>query len=889
MEPQDHDKPYDPRAAEAAWYDFWNGRGLFHADAARPGEPYAIVIPPPNVTGSLHMGHALNVTLQDVLVRYHRMIGRNTLWVPGTDHAGIATQNVVERLLAREGVDRQALGREKFVERVWAWKEESGGTILRQLKRLGAACDWERERFTMDEGLSRAVREAFVRLYRKGLVYRGRYIINWCPRCRTALSDLEVSYEETRGTLTYIRYPELSGRRSVVVATTRPETMLGDTAVAVNPKDDRYADRLGMTLRLPLMNRPIPLLADDMVDREFGTGAVKITPAHDPNDFEVARRHQLPSVRVIDESGAMTPEAGPFAGMDRFAARAAVLEKLRAENLVVKEEPYLHNVGHCYRCKTVVEPAESIQWFVRTRPLAEPAIAAVRSGETRIVPATWEKTYFEWMENIRDWCISRQIWWGHRIPAWHCASCGTTMVEVEPPGTCAACGSATLRQEDDVLDTWFSSALWPFSTLGWPAETADLERYYPTAALVTGFDILFFWVARMMMMGIEFTGKAPFRDVVIHALVRDARGEKMSKTRGNVIDPLDVMEKYGTDAFRFTLLALAAQGRDIRLSDDRIEGYRNFMNKLYQAGRFVRMHADAATSRELPPAPSAVDRWMLSRLQRAIDEVRTGIEEYRFNDAASALYQFTWHEFCDWYLEMIKPALAPDADPAVREGQRAVLLRVFETILVLAHPLMPFISEEIWQSLPGGERLPGGRRPSILENRYPAADPGVTDADVEEDMAHVMEVVRAVRNIRSELNVPPGKKVEIRLKGRDEEMDFVRDHEEIVRRLARADRVSYMTPEYIPVKDATAVVNDIEVCLPLEGLIDFGQEARRLGREIDKANAELALVDAKLANEKFTANAPADIVAAHRTRKSDLAEKLSKLGKNLELVTRYLA
>ena len=889
MEPQDHDKPYDPRAAEAAWYAFWAGRGLFHADPGRPGEPYAIVIPPPNVTGSLHMGHALNVTLQDVLIRYHRMIGRNVLWVPGTDHAGIATQNVVERLLAKEGVDRQTLGREKFVERVWAWKEESGGTILRQLKRLGAACDWERERFTMDEGLSRAVREAFVRLYRKGLVYRGRYIINWCPRCRTALSDLEVSYEETKGSLTYIRYPELSGRRSVVVATTRPETMLGDTAVAVNPRDDRYADRLGMTLRLPLMNRPIPLLADEMVDREFGTGAVKITPAHDPNDFEVARRHQLPSVRVIDESGAMTVEAGAFSGMDRFAARAAVLEKLRAENLVVKEEPYLHNVGHCYRCRTVVEPSESIQWFVKTKPLAEPAIKAVRSGETRIVPAAWEKTYFEWMENIRDWCISRQIWWGHRIPAFHCTSCGTTMVEVEPPDSCAACGSDKLRQEEDVLDTWFSSGLWPFSTLGWPGETGELARYYPTAALVTGFDILFFWVARMMMMGIAFTGKAPFRDVVIHALVRDARGEKMSKTRGNVIDPLDVMEKYGTDAFRFTLLALAAQGRDIRLSDDRIEGYRNFMNKLFQAGRFVRMHADAATSRELPAALTAVDRWMLSRLQRAIDEVRKGIEEYRFNDAASALYQFTWHEFCDWYLEMIKPALSPDADPAAREGQRAVLLRVFEAILALAHPLIPFISEEIWQSLPGGERLPDGRRPSIFESRYPAADAGQADAGVEEDMAHVMEVVRAVRNIRSELNVPPGKKVEIRLKGRAGEMDFIRDHEEIVRRLARADRVSYMPPEYIPVKDATAVVNDIEVCLPLEGLIDFGQEARRLGKEIDKANAELAVIAAKLGNEKFTANAPADIVAAHRTRKSDLAEKLSKLGKNLELVTRYLA
>ncbi len=876
------EKAYDPKSVEERWYAAWVAAGSFHADPSRPGEPYSIVIPPPNVTGSLHMGHALNITLQDVLVRYARMNGRNALWLPGTDHAGIATQNVVERELRKEGISRQELGREAFVERVWKWKEQSGGTILRQLKRLGAACDWERERFTMDEGLSRAVREAFVRLYRKGLVYRGRYIINWCPRCRTALSDLEVSYVEKKGALWYIRYPGMSGEQGVVVATTRPETMLGDTAVAVNPRDERYSGLVGETVRLPLMNRPIPVVADGMVDREFGTGAVKITPAHDVNDFELARRHELPSVRVIDESGTMTPDAGAFAGMDRFACRDAVVSKLAEEGLLVREEPYLHNIGLCYRCQTVVEPSESMQWFVKTKPLAAPAIRAVREGETRIVPAQWEKTYFEWMENIRDWCISRQIWWGHRIPAFHCRGCGETMVGVDPPARCEACGGTDLRQEEDVLDTWFSSGLWPFSTLGWPERTADFERYYPTSALVTGFDILFFWVARMMMMGIEFTGKAPFRDVVIHALVRDAKGDKMSKTRGNVIDPLNVIDRFGTDAFRFTLVALAAQGRDIRMSDDRVEGYRNFMNKLYQAGRFVRMHVDDATPWVLPDDLPVTDRWILSRLQRVIDEVRRGIEEYRFNEAGSAFYQFVWHEFCDWYLEMIKPALSPETGEVERQVQRAVLIRVYETILALGHPFIPFLTEELWHALPGERGL-------LYDRPYPAVDVGATDENVEEEMAHLMEVIRAVRNIRSELNVPPGRKVEVRLKGQVEELEFLRAHEEIVRRLARASLVAYVDADYIPMQDATAVVNDIEVCLPLAGLIDFGQEAKRLRKEVEKARAEYARVAAQLGNARFTANAPPDIVEALRDREAALEQKIARLGTNLELVSRYLA
>src|SRR3990172_1460916 len=592
------EKAYDPKAVEERWYAAWIAAGSFHADPSRPGDPYTIVIPPPNVTGSLHMGHALNITLQDVLLRYARMNGRNALWLPGTDHAWIATQNVVERELAKEGISRQELGREAFIERVWKWKEQSGGTILNQLKRLGAACDWERERFTMDEGLSRAVREAFVRLYRKGLVYRGRYIINWCPRCRTALSDLEVSYVEKKGTLWYIRYPGMSGEQGVVVATTRPETMLGDTAVAVTPTDERY---------------------------------------------------------------------------------------------------------------------ESRQWFVKTKPLAAPAIRAVREGETRIVTSHWEKTYYEWMENIRDWCISRQIWWGHRIPAFHCRACGKTMVGIDPPPRCESCGGTDLRQEEDVLDTWFSSALWPFSTLGWPESTADFKRYYPTSVLVTGFDILFFWVARMMMMGIECTGKPPFRDVVIHALVRDARGEKMSKTRGNVIDPLHVIDRFGTDAFRFTLVALAAQGRDIRMSDDRVEGYRNFMNKLFQAGRFVRMHVDETTPRELPGDLQVTDRWILSRLQRVVDEVRRGIEENRFNKPGTPLFHILWHEFCDWYLEMIKPPLSPEPGDVERQRQRAVLLRVYETLLTLGHPFVPFITEELWHFLPGERGL-------LYDRPYPSVD-----------------------------------------------------------------------------------------------------------------------------------------------------------------------
>jgi valyl-tRNA synthetase len=883
MTSQELSKAYEPKKAEERWYAYWSNLGLFHGDPSREGEPYCIVIPPPNVTGSLHMGHALNVTLQDTLVRYHRMLGRAALWLPGMDHAGIATQNVVERLLKAEGKGRHDLGRAAFVERVWEWKRESGGAILNQLKRLGAACDWERERFTMDEGLSLAVREAFVRLHRKGLIYRGKYIINWCPRCQTALADLEVDHKEKQGALWHVRYPAMDGGPGVVVATTRPETMLGDTAVAVHPEDGRFASLVGSTLRLPLMNRPIPVVADAMVDREFGTGAVKITPAHDPNDFEVGKRHGLPSVKVIDAAGKMTADAGEFAGLDRFAARAAVLDALRAQGLLVSEEPHLHSVGHCYRCSTVVEPWESLQWFVRTKPLADAAVAAVRSGETRIVPAQWEANYFEWMENIRDWCISRQIWWGHRIPAWHCADCGAVFVETEEPERCS-CGSEALSQDEDVLDTWFSSALWPFSTLGWPAATEDLAKWYPTSALVTGYDILFFWVARMMMMGIEFTGKAPFRDVVIHALVYDDKGEKMSKTRGNVIDPLEMIDRYGTDAFRFTLLAnniQPLQGIGIRMGKDSPEKYKELMNKIHNAGRFVLFHVDEETPRALPEELSLADRWILSRLQEVTDEIRTAVEEYRFKDGAMSYMHFLWDEFCDWYVEMAKPALGREDDPGARGGRRAVLLHVFESILKLGHPFIPFLTEELWQALPGERR-------SIYEQRYPEADSSLGDVDSERETLLLMAAIRAVRNVRSELNVPPSRRVEVRLKGDRDATGVIRENEEIFSFLARAEKVEYMDDDYIPVEDATAVVDGLEVCLPLKGLIDFAKEAERLRKEIGKAEGELASVAGQLSNEHFVTKAPPGKVDALRARHADLEEKAAKLARNLELVGKYL-
>ena len=717
------DKSYDPHRVEEKWYAYWEKQGYFRADENSTRPPYSIVIPPPNVTGVLHIGHALNNTLQDILVRFKRMKGYEALWLPGTDHAGIATQNVVEKQLAAEGLDRHALGRERFVERVWKWKAQSGGTIISQLKKLGASCDWSRERFTMDEGLSEAVREVFVRLYQEGLIYRSQYIINWCPRCQTALADLEVEHQETLGKLYHLKYPLKGEDRFLVVATTRPETMLGDTAVAVNPEDKRYQADVGKKVILPVLGREIPVIGDSYVDIEFGTGALKITPAHDFNDFEIGLKYGLEQIKVIDEEGRMSGNASLYQGLDRFECRRRMVEDFERDGVLLKIEDYRHMVGHCYRCKTVVEPNLSLQWFVRAKPLARTAIEAVRKGRTRIIPELWEKTYFEWMENIRDWCISRQIWWGHRIPAWYCEVCGEVMVAKEVPKACSKCGGEKLKPETDVLDTWFSSGLWPFSTLGWPGETKELKRFYPTSVLVTGFDILFFWVARMMMMGLKFMDEVPFRDVYIHGLVRDERGEKYSKTRGNVVDPLDLIERFGADALRFTLAALTMPGSDLKMSEARTEGYRHFVNKIWNASRFALMNLedfnpDEMAKRDQPEELSLPDQWIRGRLNQVIREVETSLEAYAFNEATHALYQFVWHEFCDWYLELIKPDLYENEDQKRRVLTQRTLLEVLDAILRMLHPFMPFITEEIWQQLPQRNE-----NESIMKAEFPRPDP----------------------------------------------------------------------------------------------------------------------------------------------------------------------
>ncbi len=725
-------KAYEPKSVEERWYAFWLEKKYFHADENDQSESFSIVIPPPNVTGSLHIGHALNSTLQDILVRWMRMSGRNTLWVPGTDHAGIATQNVVERQLAKEQGDRHALGREGFVEKVWEWKKEYGGRIINQLKRMGASCDWERERFTMDEGLSRAVREVFVTLYEEGLIYRGERLINWCPRCHTALSDIEVEHEDEKGKLYHLAYP-LSHDPNIrlTVATTRPETMLGDTAVAVHPLDPRYKDLIGKTVDLPLTNRKIPIVGDAiLVDLEFGTGAVKVTPAHDFNDYEAGQRQkpELARIKMLDDKAQILPDIPDVlpdvqklvAGKPAKKARGIVVELLSEQGKLIKTDDHAHSIGKCYRCRSVVEPYLSPQWFVKTGPLAEPAIKVVEDGRVQFYPKGWENTYFEWMRNIKDWCISRQIWWGHRIPAWFCDDCGHISVSRTDLASCGKCRSTHIRQETDVLDTWFSSALWPFSTLGWPDQTKELSTYYPTSVLITSFDIIFFWVARMIMMGLHFKREVPFRHVYIHALVRDAEGQKMSKSKGNVIDPLVMIDQYGTDAFRFTLTAFAAQGRDIKLAPERIEGYRNFANKIWNASRFVMMNLEEGftpNSELLSPDASLADRWILSRLNSVIKDVDTALTDYRFNDVASTLYHFIWHEYCDWYLELSKPALMGDLGAAPRKATQTVLAHVLETALRLLHPIMPFISEEIWQNLPEEVRGAGVQESGMPEGK----------------------------------------------------------------------------------------------------------------------------------------------------------------------------
>jgi valyl-tRNA synthetase len=878
------EKSYNPHQVEEKWYQYWEKHGYFRADEDSKQKAYSIVIPPPNVTGVLHIGHALNNTLQDILIRLKRMEGYAVLWMPGTDHAGIATQNVVEKQLLEEGLDRHALGREKLIERVWKWKEQSGGTIINQLKKLGASCDWSRERFTMDEGLSDAVKEVFVRLYREGLIYRSNYIINWCPRCQTALSDLEVEHEEVLGKLYHLKYPFKGRDRFVVVATTRPETMLGDTAVAVNAEDERYRSAVGERVVLPVIDRDIPVIADPYVDVEFGTGCLKITPAHDFNDFEIGLKHNLEQIKVIDESGRMNENAGPYQGMDRFECREKIVQDFERNGVLVKIEDYRHVVGHCYRCKTVVEPNLSLQWFVKMKPLAKAAIEAVRDGRTRIVPEVWEKTYFEWMENIRDWCISRQIWWGHRIPAWYCDSCGEVIVAKEAPTSCPKCGSDRLTPEADVLDTWFSSALWPFSTMGWPKETKLLKKFYPTSVLVTGFDILFFWVARMMMMGLKFMGDVPFRDVYIHGLVRDERGEKYSKTRGNVVDPLDLIDRFGADALRFTLAALTMPGSDLKLSASRTEGYRHFANKIWNASRFALMNLENFKGdlprQEVPPEDfSLPDRWIRGRLTQVIREVRESLEEYKFNEATHTLYHFIWHEFCDWYLEMTKLYLYKGEDRKRQNLTQRTLVEVLDAIARLLHPFMPFITEEIWQQLPGRKE-----NESIMVSEFPKPHDRDVDETVADEMALIIEVTSALRNIRGEMNLPPGEQMTVLFRTRTDEVERkLRENQSFIQFLALVKEFKFGREIEKPLSSAFVALRDVEIFVPMERS-RMEEEARRLQKEILKSEKESAFVMKKLSNEQFLSKAPPEVVQEVKEKALEFRAQREKLEESLNKI-----
>ena len=874
MPPPELEKAYDPKPVEERWYPVWEESGAFRPEVNPDGQPFCIVIPPPNVTGSLHMGHAFEHALIDATIRRKRMQGQAALWLPGTDHAGIATQNVVERELAKEGLDRHEIGRDAFVERVWKWKATSGGQITQQMRRMGASCDWSRERFTMDDGLSRAVRVVFVRLYDEGLVYRANRIINWCPRCHTALSDIEVEHEEVDGELVRIRYPFAEGDGFVTVATTRAETMLGDTAVAVHPGDERYASALGRTLVLPLIGREIPVVADEAVEPDFGTGAVKVTPAHDPNDFEIAQRQGLPAVDIFTEDAVVNEAGGRFAGLGRYAAREAVKEALRAEGLLDSVESHPHAVGHCYRCHTVVEPRLSLQWFVKSRPLALPAVEAVREDRTQFVPERWEKLYFDWLENLRDWCISRQIWWGHRIPAWYCRDCGNVIVAVEDPSACNACMSKDITQDEDVLDTWFSSALWPFSTLGWPEHTPDMERYYPNAMLHTGFDIIYFWVARMMQMGLHFAGDVPFREVAIHGLVRDAEGRKMSKSFGNVVDPLEMADELGADALRFTLVRSGSPGQDVPLAREAVEHGRHFVNKLWNASRFVSLSLDGQslagleTGGAAPGGGSLPDRWILSRLAQVVRTVDEGFERYDFAEGVRELESFTWGEFCDWYLELAKLPLA--AGGADRERVQAVLATTLGAVLRLLHPVIPFVTEELWDRLGGDGRL--------ITAHWP--DPGafVVDEGADAAMAAVIEIVSAIRRFRSEHRLAPSKRLAAYVvpadAGQASALDSLAAE---VRALAGLDHFELVESRPPAPGEQRLVAAGAAIALPLEGVVDVAAARDGLDKQIQRHQSELEKIERKLGDTSFLAKAPAQVVEDQRRRHAATQEALDTL------------
>jgi len=885
----DHlDKVYDPKRVEDRWYQTWLERNYFHAEVRPDRESYTIVIPPPNVTDRLHMGHAYNNTLQDILIRTKRMQGYEALWLPGTDHAGIATQNVVERdLLKREGKSRHDIGREEFVRQVWEWKEKYGGIIIDQLKKLGCSCDWQRERFTMDEGLSRAVLEVFVRLYNKGLIYRGNYIVNWCPRCQTALSDDEVEHREQQGNLWYIKYPVKGSKRFITVATTRPETMLGDMAVAVHPSDPRFKGLIGKTVVLPLVNREVTIIADDLVDPKFGTGAVKVTPAHDPNDFVIAQRHGLQPLKVMETDGTMGEAAGRYAGMDRFQARKAVVKDLKQQGLLEKTETHVHSIGHCYRCHTVIEPYLSEQWFVKIKPLAEPALRVALDGTVRFHPERWTKVYVNWLENVKDWCISRQLWWGHRIPVYTCQDCGHLMVSVDAVSRCQKCGSQRVEQDPDVLDTWFSSWLWPFSTLGWPEETPDLDYFYPTRTLVTGHEIIFFWVARMIMAGLEFMGEVPFFDVYLHGIIRDAQGRKMSKSLGNGIDPLDMVNRYSADAVRFSLLMLSSEGNDINLSENDFEIGRNFSNKLWNAFRFLAMNlrpgdlelgrVEALQRLRAEHHLDLSDRWILSRYHRVVREVTDALESFRFHEAVATLYAFFWHEYCDWYLEVIKPRLYEGGEEEKRQAAVAVALAVLRGLVHLLHPFVPFITEEIFQQV-----RTDSDSESIVISPWPAADEAFFNAEAEEQMRLLQDLIGAIRNIRGEMNVPPNKRADVLIKSGDPQvLKLIEENRAYLEHLAKVQRLTASPTLAKPKRSASAVVNGFEVYVPLEGLIDIAVERLRLEREIVRLEQTLENLDRRLQSLDFRSKAPKEVVEREERKKQDFEANLEKLKSNL--------
>lgn len=873
---EDMPKAYEPGQVEQKWYKFWLEKGYFKPKIDPAKKPFVIIMPPPNVTGELHVGHALTATLEDIMIRWHRMKGEPTLWLPGVDHAGIATQVVVEKMLANEGVDRHRLGREKTRQRIKEWAESRRQTISRQHQRLGASCDWSRERYTLDKGPSRAVRTAFFRLYEKGMIYRGERIINWCPRCATALSDLETEHKDLTGHLYYVRYHLAESEEFITVATTRPETILGDTAVAVNPNDERFKAMVGKKAILPAVNRAIPIIADEAVDPAFGTGAVKITPAHDPVDFDVAQRHDLPLINILNPDATMNENAGPYADIDRFACRQAILDDLEKEGLLVKIEPYGHSVGHCARCQTVVEPIASQQWFIQTAPLAQPAIKAVISGQITIIPQRFTKVYLNWMENIRDWCISRQLWWGHRIPVWYCQDCGKLTVSVEDAQTCQHCASTNIEQDPDVLDTWFSSALWPHSTLGWPDDTEDLRYFYPTTVMETGYDILFFWVARMIMMGLEDTDNTPFQTVYLHGLIRDERGDKMSKIRGNVLNPLELLEQYGTDALRFALSTGTAPGNDLKLTQTKLEAGRNFANKLWNATRFIirslqdKTAPAAVTERETLPVE---DRWILSRLSHTISSVTSLMADFQFGEAQRQLHDFLWGEFCDWYIEFAKIRLRPDSQ---LPSPVPVLVYVLETSLRLLHPYMPFITEELWQNLKKYLDWPAD---SIMISTYPEAEESAIDLPAEEVMEAIIEIIHSIRNVRAQYKVESGRWIDAQIYA-DKLTSAITPYIEVIQSLARVKPITFLNdrpPTSADENAVTLVLKEVEVVIPMTSMVDLEAEKKRIQKEIEEICNEVARLETRLNDTAFLTKAPAAVIEKERQKLYTLIEKLKKL------------